>query len=242
MTATRFAAMLVAEFLLCNAALAITIPTVLIGTPSNSADTRYIDSQNPNGVGAVGYTYRIGTTEVTNVQYVEFLNAVAANDVFGLYDSYMTDKTWGGIVRSGTPGNYRYSVKPAVPSGTNTYAYDDKPVDEVTWFDALRFTNWLHNGQPVGAEDTTTTEDGAYTFSGATTVSSRNAGARWFLPSEDEWYKAAYYDPNATTYYDYPTRSNSVPNNNAPFSTQAILLISPTIILVTSRPVTVSTR
>ena len=70
----------------------------------------------------------------------------------------------------------------------------------------MRFANWLHNGQPTGAQNASTTEDGAYTFSGTTTVGGRNAStAIMFLPTEDEWYKAAYYDPAASVYYDYPT-------------------------------------
>jgi hypothetical protein len=47
---------------------------------------------------------------------------------------------------------------------------DDKPVIAVSWFDALRFINWLENGQPVGLQDASTTEDGAYTFTGASSV------------------------------------------------------------------------
>ena len=37
-------------------------------------------------VGAVDYAYNIGTYEVTNAQYVEFLNAVAKTDGYGLYN------------------------------------------------------------------------------------------------------------------------------------------------------------
>jgi formylglycine-generating enzyme required for sulfatase activity len=86
-----------------------------------------------------------------------------------------------------------------------------------------RFANWLHNGQPTGAEDATTTEDGAYTLNGATSrdalvAITRNSNAIWWLPSEDEWYKAAYYNPGTGTYFEYPTRTNSVPNNNQPAS------------------------
>ena len=43
----------------------------------------------------------------------------------------------------------------------------------------------------------------------------RNPGATYFLPTENEWYKAAYYSGGGTNsaYYTYPTRSNSVPSN-----------------------------
>src|SRR5690606_20953904 len=39
----------------------------------------------------------------------------------------------------------------------------------------------------------------------------RNSLARYFLPSIDEWYKAAYYDPSQGVYYNYPTGSNEPP-------------------------------
>jgi formylglycine-generating enzyme required for sulfatase activity len=44
----------------------------------------------------------------------------------------------------------------------------------------------------------------------------RSASARWVLPSEDEWYKAAYFDAGSTEYFEYPTGTNALPNNNLP--------------------------
>ena len=41
----------------------------------------------------------------------------------------------------------------------------------------------------------------------------RNAGATYFIPSENEWYKAAYFNPSNSTYWTYPTQSNSTPSN-----------------------------
>jgi formylglycine-generating enzyme len=81
----------------------------------------------------------------------------------------------------------------------------------VSWYDAARFTNWLHNGQGGGS-----TETGAYTLSGNTGIITKNVGATVWLPSEDEWYKAAYYQPSGAggdtdNYWLYPTQSNTVP-------------------------------
>ena len=100
----------------------------------------------------------------------------------------------------------------------------NKPVNYIHFWDAARFANWLHNGQPTGAQDASTTEDGAYTLNGITFPPnesvSRNAGARWFLPSEDEWYKAAYYDlrseeqggpPGDDNYWRFATQSDENP-------------------------------
>lgn len=89
-------------------------------------------------------------------------------------------------------GSYLYAVKPN---------YGNKPVSYIDFFDALRFANWLHNGQPTGPQNASTTEDGAYTLEGGTPVPTnhmavvRNPDAEWFVPSLDEWYKAANYDP-----------------------------------------------
>ena len=77
--------------------------------------------------------------------------------------------------------------------------------------------NWLDNGQPTAAEGNGTTETGAYTLSGDTTnlmTETRNAGTKYFIPSENEWYKAAYYDPSNGSYWTYPTQSNTAPSNS----------------------------
>ena len=83
--------------------------------------------------------------------------------------------------------------------------------------------NWLQNSRPSGetAETTETTENGAYPLNGAITgglTITRNPGAKYSIPSEDEWYKAAYHQPaglggDGDHYWLYPTRSNTVPGN-----------------------------
>jgi hypothetical protein len=65
----------------------------------------------------------------------------------------------------------------------------------VSWLDAIRFCNWLHNGQPTGTAGPATTEDGAYRMDGLQPAGQRRSGAKFFLPTEDEWYKAAYFVP-----------------------------------------------
>jgi formylglycine-generating enzyme required for sulfatase activity len=158
----------------------------------------------------------MGRTEVTNAEYVEFLNAVAASDPFELYDTQVGSSTLGGIVRTGSDGSFRYAVKP--PALDGEYSYENKPVVFVSWFSAARFANWLHNGQ--GGQGTT--EDGAYTLLGGTPTPSnakdirRNADARWWLPQPGEWAMAAYFDRHLDFDYDYPTDSNVVPDNNPP--------------------------
>lgn len=224
MTRTQTAVAITLVLCRCAASKAVTIPTVGVGNPNNSADTRYVNSStpddaHPNGIGSVAYPFRIGMTEVTNAQYVAFLNAVAATDLYDLYSTSMESSTFGGIVRNGSAGAYSYAVK--APALSGMYGYENKPVAYVSVGDAMRFANWLSNGQPIGAEDATTTEDGAYTLNGATTDALlitvvRNARANWWLPNDDEWYKAAYYNATTGVYYDFATGTNNVPNHNLP--------------------------
>jgi|tagenome__1003787_1003787.scaffolds.fasta_scaffold20912857_1 sulfatase modifying factor 1 len=190
-------------------AAAITIDTVPVGNPGNSPRL------DGGGLfGSVSSSYRIATTEVTNSQYVSFLNAVAATDLFGLYNTNMGFSSRGGITRTGSQGSFTYSVKADVPDGglggTN-YTYGDKPVVYTSWYDAARFANWVNNGATVGAS----TETGAYTITGGVS-GPRNNNATWFLPTENEWYKAAYYNGAAGVYYNYPTKSNAAPDNHLP--------------------------
>jgi len=189
-----------AALLFALPAHAVTIDWVTVGDPGNPGDTEVM-SDGTTGYGAVPYIYRISKYEVTNAQYAEFLNAVAKTDTNGLYNATMVDpftgyyEGYGGITRSGSSGNYTYAT---------IGGRENMPVNWVSFYDALRFANWLHNGQPTGAQDSSTTEDGAYTITAdgiANNSIMRNAGATIFLPSEDEWYKAAYYD--GTSYFEY---------------------------------------
>jgi formylglycine-generating enzyme required for sulfatase activity len=175
----------------------LTMDYVSVGHAGNAADS--------TGYGAVAYAYQIGKYEVTNAQYGEFLNAVDpgganANDV---YSTSMGSNDRGGITyTAGAASGAKYTIR------TNM---GDKPVNFVSWYDAARFTNWLGNGQGAGS-----TETGAYTLSGNTGLITKNVGATVYLPSEDEWYKAAYYDPTAgagggDNYWAYATQSNTAP-------------------------------
>jgi formylglycine-generating enzyme len=197
-------------------ARAVTIDLVSVGNPNNNGEL-------VPGVGLFGRvtkSFQMGRTEVTNAQYVEFLNAKAAADPFALYNPSMGIFSDGGITRSGEPGTFTYSVRAtatgAGPGGTD-YTYGDKAVNYVSWYDAIRFANWMNNGQGSG-----NTETGAYTLLGSTPVPSnaemitRNSGATWFLPNENEWYKAAYYNASTLSYFDYPTSTDTAPTNELP--------------------------
>ena len=177
----------------------VTIETVPVGNAGNAADS--------TGYGSVAHNFNIGTYEVTIGQYTDFLNSVAATDTYSLYNASMaTDLNVAGISRSGPSGLYTYAVI------NNSGDSGNRPITFVSWFDAARFANWMNNGATVGAS----TETGAYTLNGATTgIITKNAGATWWIPSEDEWYKAAYYKGGGTNagYWDYPTQSDTAPGN-----------------------------
>ena len=175
-----------------------------VGNPGNAADP-------DTGYGAVPYSYNIGTYDVTVSQYVAFLNSndpTGANTL-GLYNMLMSSTARGGVsFNAANPDGSMYSAMPG--DGNN-------PINYVTFYDTLRFANWLDNGQKPGS-----TETGAYTLLGGTPTPSngdsvtRNASATVFLPSLNEWYKAAYYNPAASSYYAYPTSSNTAPTASFP--------------------------
>jgi len=144
------------------------------------------------------------------------LNARAASDPLGLYNANMgSDSNNGGIIQSGTSGSFSYYVK----SG-----FENKPVTYVSFYSALRFANWVSNGAWDQNGTIGDTETGAYTLLGGTptpsnaTTITRNPSAKVGLPSENEWYKAAYYSPSGV-YFAYPFGTNSVPTCMAPSAT-----------------------
>ncbi|MEM1329176.1 MAG: SUMF1/EgtB/PvdO family nonheme iron enzyme [Planctomycetota bacterium] len=177
----------------------ITLDWVTVGNAGNSDDPT-------TGFGAVAYEYRIGKYEITNTQYAAFLNAAAVSDPNNLYDTRMGSAPEGGIVRSGSSGSFTYSVKPNM---------GNKPVIFVSWLDAARMSNWLTNGQGSGS-----TESGTYTFNGISSISAITRDLsnpnQVFIPTENEWYKAAYHHPagqggDTDGYWLYATQSNAAP-------------------------------
>ena len=177
---------------------AVTIDMVTVGDPGNTADTA------PAGYGAVATSFQIMKYEWTNSQYVDFLNSVDANGTNpnSVYNESMGSNALGGISRVNAAPGSRYAV---------TANMGDKPVNYVNWFDAARVSNWLMNG----ATGTSSTETGAYTLNNAISGNAPavNPGSTFYVPTEDQWYKAAYYKGGSTNagYWDYATQSNTAP-------------------------------
>ena len=206
---------------LAVSAHAVTLDMVTVGNPGNSNDPA-----TGNLYGAVAYDYQIGKYDVTIGQYTAFLNAVATTDTYSLYNTSMgTNQNIRGISRTGVSGSFSYSV--IGPAGVvNGQSGANRPITYVSWFNSARFANWMANGQPTGAQTSTTTENGAYNVNGATsgTAPAKNvtnpntsAAPTLFIPNENEWYKAAYFDPTLNSgaggYYTYATQSNTAPGN-----------------------------
>ncbi|MFD8754613.1 hypothetical protein ACFV0O_27050 [Kitasatospora sp. NPDC059577] len=216
-----------------GAGAVVTMTTAVVGSPGNPAvgvvpftDAVYqscADAPATLGdclmVGGVGYPYQIGQFEVTVEQWVAFLNTADPNgrDPHGLYDETESSTLWpkyGQInFSSGAGAGRHYSV--AYPQ------WADKPYGFADFLRAARFVNSLFNGRLLSTTTSTSgdfhyvsyrvelsprTEDGMYDLARPDAARTRDSG--FVLPSQDEWIKAAYYDPRGGgtySYWKYPT-------------------------------------
>jgi formylglycine-generating enzyme required for sulfatase activity len=180
--------------LITSASATVTMDWVSIGNANNAADT--------TSYGAVDHAYKIGKYEVTNAQYGEFLNAKGQSNSNSIYNDAMSGY---GITQSGISGSFSYTV---------TTALANRPVVYVGWHDAARFANWMMNGQGNASMET-----GAYTLNNATSgIITANIGAQVYIPSENEWYKAAYYNAANASYSLYPNGQNTITTADANYN------------------------
>jgi len=165
--------------------------TESFGTGANQFSIKFVeigDQNNLNdstGYGAVNYQYRIGKYEISQGQ----IDAASANGLAGM----------------------------SIPAT----AYNiNQPAAYLSWFQAAAFVNWLNTSSGYQAAYNMSWNGSAYTMNlwnsseawknGGVNLY-RHSNARYFLPNENEWYKAAYYNPNNNTYSLYPTQSNIAP-------------------------------
>ncbi len=203
-TANRLPVPLIAASLIVFAATlcaAQTVPPdyghdfVTIGAPGNRG---VLPSEAPEWrfdlfgtYGDVGYEYRISRTEVTNDQYIKFAQA------------YLRA---GGDASDGTLIGHGINVVGFDPDGIAIldFLYFDSQFAPavMSWRYAARYCNWLHNDQGTELEDFNVGVYDASTFRTDPDTGrvldqpERSPGARYFLPTLDEWTKAVHYDPD----------------------------------------------
>lgn len=172
--------------------------------PTNDAEVPAIPGYR---TGSVAYEFRMATTEVTVGQWFEFVQAYSPF-YFQQNDTPIASPEFAGSsINAGFDGIY---VRPGISVNQAT---------DMSWEYAARYCNWLHNGRvneawafESGAYDTssfTINDDGS-----ANHQQTRSSGAKYWIPSVDEWNKAAYYDPNryghgADRYWLYPDGSDT---------------------------------
>ncbi len=211
------------------------VETVLVDDPENHPDS--------NGLGSVDHLFRIGKYTITAEQWCALLQAVATkSDLYGLFNEQMQkDPASCSIKRTIVvdPATHinSYCYKIIKKRDGDTEAKNDPdsldrgklPITHVDFYAAARYCNWLSLGQPnIGEENIHSTEEGPYTIQGKICRAnftpeqqaydhSKWPGGLWRLPSEDEWYKAAYYEKatsiSESHYWLYSTRSDSAPYN-----------------------------
>ena len=166
---------------------------VTIGNPGNAPDT----TGAPNPAGSVGYTYQMGKFEVSRDMITKYNSSFGNNNSLAITLADMS------------------------PYGANGI---NKPATGVSWNEAARCVNWLNTSTGNQAAYKFTTggvNDDIALWTASDTLDYdasnpyRSKRATYVLPSYNEWYKAAYYDPSNSTYYDYPTGSNTAPTNVA---------------------------
>ncbi len=215
----------------------LTLKTARVGAPGNPAvaivpfeDAVYKGCgeapQTKKGcqdVGGVPYRYGIGELEVTVAQWVAFLNTAdpLGRNRHRLYSSVESGQAWprfGQIDFSASaPRGRHYSL--AAPE------WADKPYGFANFLRAARFVNSLYNGRVLSRKPSREggfryltyrvrlsrrTETGMYDMRERAATRSHRRG--FVLPSQDEWIKAAYYDPSGGgtySYWKYPTNPGS---------------------------------
>lgn len=203
------------------------VTMLTVGDPGNAPDSYIAQiSGFPASwkLGEVDYVYSIDKYEVTNAQYCQFLNAKlpTISDPWPASGSSLPSDTYGlyYLPMGSDPHNGGISYDPNASVGQKFSPVAGRanwPVGYVPWCDAMRFANWLQNGQGDGA-----TESGTYQITGGSLGSGvvaypdPRAGAlpaagHWVLTNQNEWYKAAYYKGGGTNsgYWYYPTQTGS---------------------------------
>jgi formylglycine-generating enzyme required for sulfatase activity len=183
---------------------------VTVGSPGNPAYHTANPNDFVNGRGGVDYTYRIGQYEVTTAQWTAFYNAAFDRPTNDRIPFVATPLQWGAASTTpNTPGGMRWTVL----AGHEMWA-----VGGISWRTAAIFCNWVCNGAHEnaprseflsGAYDVSTF---GYNGSIFTDQLAHTPGAPYYIPTWDEWLKAAHWspgNPNNNGWYTYSNGSDS---------------------------------
>lgn len=199
-----------------------------IGASGNAPYAGYDPNGEVTGRGGVNYQYRMSKLEVTTSQWMEFVNDFADQPALLQPGGplFVWGPAWWGAVHDGSytgPG-IRFQLDPSQPHAGLV------PVNAMCWRDAALFCNWLNNGKPTSWA---AIQNGAYDASTFTTnpdgtindQATHNPGAKFWIPTLDEWLKAAHYDPNRYGtgqggWWSYSTTSETAPVSGPPGSGQ----------------------
>jgi hypothetical protein len=167
-------------------------PSAQADTFGSGANTFTIDfvsvgnagnAADTTGYGAVPYEYRVGTYEIT-------VDAITKATASGMAN--VTAGAWTG----------------------------NQPAANISWYEAAAFVNWLNTSSGKTAAYDLVWSGSAWSMNLWSSEQAwqlggenlyRNKDAFYFLPSENEWYKAAYYNPAGSNYFLYPTGSDTAP-------------------------------
>ncbi|MFO0858606.1 MAG: SUMF1/EgtB/PvdO family nonheme iron enzyme [Phycisphaerales bacterium] len=194
------------------------IDFVTVGAPGNAPwQGNGTPGDRAIGRGGVGYEYKIGKFEVTSAQWVDFFNAAYDRPAGDTIPHLIPPDCWGGI--STTPTHIE---NPNARRWTTTPQSAMLPTGDISWRMAAIYCNWLHNGKATNREAFL---NGAYdvsTFGYQGTVFTdqltHHPDAHYWIPTWDEWLKAAHYDPvkqnsdgSLGGWWLYPHRSDVAP-------------------------------
>ena len=213
----------------------VTVQTAEIGSPGNPSvgvvpftDAIYTSCDvAPTGgpacqeVGGVSYDYGIGKLEVTETQWVKFLNTIdpSGQDRHNLWVRTQSSSSWPEYGQT----NFRKKAKAGRHYRVASKAWADKPYAFATFLSAARFVNSLYNGDLLAKKKTVhdgfkyttykvrlsrNSDTGMYRMKNRKATRSHKTG--FVVPSQDEWIKAAYYDPyggGTYSYWKYPTNA-----------------------------------
>jgi len=169
--------------------------------------------------GRVGYEYRIARVEVTTGQWLQFVNTFwTQGEIPG---GEFIPSIWGAVrdPNYDVPGR-RFRLASDSPDAAM------RPVFGITWREAAKYCNWLCNDQSSSPLSLLNGAYDAATFTGNPNGTlndqlTHNPGARFWIPTWDEWLKAAHYDPNRygpgqEGYWQYDTMSETQPTPGPP--------------------------